>query len=41
MQLKVKTHNVAETDEVLQKIFGRHNLRREPPNLFFLPIDIL
>lgn len=29
MQLKVKTHNVAATDEVLQKIFGYHNLSAE------------
>jgi len=29
MQLKVKTHNVAETDEVLRKLFERHNLTSE------------
>jgi uncharacterized membrane protein YhiD involved in acid resistance len=29
MQLKVKTHNVAETDEVLRKVFDRHNLTFE------------
>jgi uncharacterized membrane protein YhiD involved in acid resistance len=29
MQLKVKTHNVAETDEVLREVFGRHKLTAE------------
>jgi len=29
MQLKVKTHNVAETDEVLRKVFGRNHLSSE------------
>lgn len=29
MQLKVKTHNVAETDEALQKVFGWHKLTAE------------
>ena len=29
MQLKVKTHNVVETDEALQKVFGWHKLTAE------------
>ena len=29
MQLKVKTHNVAETDDVLRKVFERHHLTSE------------
>jgi uncharacterized membrane protein YhiD involved in acid resistance len=29
MQLKVKTHNVAETDEVLREVFGRYKLTAE------------
>ena len=29
MQLKVKTHNVTETDEVLRKVFERHKLASE------------
>ena len=29
MQLKVKTHNVAESDEVLREMFVRHNLTAE------------
>lgn len=29
MQLKVKTHNVAETDDVLREVFGRHKLTAE------------
>ncbi|MFY9611467.1 MAG: DUF4956 domain-containing protein [Blastocatellia bacterium] len=29
MQLKVKTHSVSETDDVLQSVFGRHKLTAE------------
>lgn len=29
MQLKVKTHNVAETDEIMKRIFERHSLSAE------------
>lgn len=29
MQLKVKTHNVAETDEIMREIFERHSLSAE------------